>query len=297
VSGSRAVLRVTAAQFCERIVPALLEREAENGLAIGIARRLATQGDAGQDALLLAIADASDVVAAAVWTPPHDVVATRLPAGTADLLAEACAGSGWAVGGASGPDSSGFELAEALARRTHATVRVRMRHRVHELLRVEDVPQAAGRIRPATLADLDLIADWYAVFAQEVNLAHAASPIEWAGATIASGSAFLWDDGAPRSLACLSRETPNGRAIGPVYTPPAARRRGYATSLVAALSQQVLASGKRFACLFTDDANATSNHIYEAIGFRFVCRFDAYALDPLPGSSITGAPEPDAGSR
>jgi predicted GNAT family acetyltransferase len=47
-------------------------------------------------------------------------------------------------------------------------------------------------------------------------------------------------------------------------------------------SCQVLASGKRFACLFTDDANPTSNHIYETIGFELVCRFDAYALE-LPG--------------
>ena len=89
-----------------------------------------------------------------------------------------------------------------------------------------------------------------------------------------------WEDGSARSLACLSRETPNGRAIGPVYTPPTARKQGYATTLVADLAQHVLASGKRFACLFTDDANPTSNHIYESIGFRVVCRFDAYALVP-----------------
>jgi uncharacterized protein len=266
---------LTAAEFCERVVPALSEREAENGLAIGVARRLATQT---QDALLVAIEEAGDVVAAAVWTPPHDVVTTRLPAGAAELLAEHCARAGWAIEGASGPDASGHELAQALARHTRAAVRVRRRHRVYELSHVEEVPRAAGAMRLATVANLDLVAGWYAIFAQEVNLPHAMSPLDWARATIASGSAFLWEDGAPRSLACLSRETPNGRAIGPVFTPPAARGRRYATSLVAALAQHVLASGKRFACLFTDDANATSNHIYESIGFRFVCRFDAYAL-------------------
>jgi uncharacterized protein len=282
VSGSRTVRRLTATESGQRVVPALSGREAENGLVIGIARRLATRADSAQDALLLAIEEAGDVVGAAVWTPPHDVVATRLPAGTAELLAEECGRAGWPIGGASGPDSSGYELAEALARLTHATVRVRMRHRVYELSHVEAVPRAAGAMRPATVADLDLVADWYATFAQEVNLAHAMSPLDWASATIASGSAFLWADGAVCCLACLSRETPNGRAIGPVYTPQGERRRGYATSLVAELARHVLAGGKRFACLFTDDANATSNHIYEAIGFRFVCRFDAYALVPAP---------------
>jgi hypothetical protein len=157
VSESRSVRRLTAAEFCQRVVPALSEREAENGLTIGLARRLATQADSAQDALLLAIEEAGDVVGGgAVWTPPHDVVATRLPAGTADLLAEACARSGWAIGGASGPDSSGYELAEALARRTQATVRVRMRHRVYELTHVEAVSRAAGAMRSATVADLDL---------------------------------------------------------------------------------------------------------------------------------------------
>jgi uncharacterized protein len=116
-----------------------------------------------------------------------------------------------------------------------------------------------------------------------VNLAHAMDASDWASGAIASGSVFLWEDGSTASMACLSRETPNGRAIGPVYTPPALRRRGHATRLVAELAQQVLASGKHFVCLFTDDANATSNHIYESIGFRVVCRFDAYALVPAAG--------------
>jgi hypothetical protein len=44
-------------------------------------------------------------------------------------------------------------------------------------------------------------------------------------------------------------------------------------------ARQTLSSGKRFACLFTDDANPTSNHIYESIGFRRVCSFNAYTIE------------------
>ena len=279
----RVTLRpLTAVEFCERVVPALAEREAENGLVIGLAWRLAAQSDPAPDALLLAVEAAGDVVGAAVWTPPHDVVVTRLPPGAADQLAEHLAGARWTVGGASGPDSSGRELADAVARRTRTAVRVRMQHRVYALTSVEPVPRAAGAMRPAAAADLELVASWYARFVDEAHMAHPMPPFDWARATIASGSAFLWEDDAPRSLACVSRETPNGRAIGPVYTPHAARRRGYATTLVADLARQVLAGGKRFACLFTDEANPTSNRIYESVGFRFVCRFDAYALVPIP---------------
>jgi predicted GNAT family acetyltransferase len=135
-------------------------------------------------------------------------------------------------------------------------------------------------MRRASPTDIELVGSWYAGFVQEMNLPHPASPREWASAMVAAGSAFLWVDGTARSLACLSRETPNGRAIGPVYTPPATRRQGYATSLVAGLARQALAGGKRFVCLFTDADNPTSNRIYESIGFRFVCRYDAHRLVP-----------------
>ena len=87
---------------------------------------------------------------------------------------------------------------------------------------------------------------------------------------------LLWEDGGePVSLAGWGGPTPNGIRIGPVYTPPALRGRGYATALTAALSQRLLdgrlfAGGRRFCFLYTDLANPTSNAIYERIGYRRV---------------------------
>ena len=278
---SLTVRPLTAPEFNARVVPALSVREAENGLPLGIAQRLALQPEAAVGALLLGVESAGTIVGAAVWTPPHDIVVTRLPEGAAARIATECARSGWAITGASGPEGHGLELAEQLAGLSKAAVRLRLRQRVYQLTSVNPVPRASGAMRRAsTPADVDLVARWYAEFAEEARLAHPMGPRDWASATIASGSAFLWEDATAGCLACLSRETPNGRAIGPVYTPPAARRHGYATSLVAQLSQDVLTSGKRFACLFTDDANPTSNHIYESIGFCFICRYDAYSLVP-----------------
>ena len=56
--------------------------------------------------------------------------------------------------------------------------------------------------------------------------------------------------------------------LGPVYTPPAARRQGYATALVADVSRCALAAGATTCMLYTDLANPTSNHIYRAVGYR-----------------------------
>jgi predicted GNAT family acetyltransferase len=66
-------------------------------------------------------------------------------------------------------------------------------------------------------------------------------------------------------------ETPSGVRISYVFTPQEFRGRGYASALVAQLSQKMLDSGKRFCFLYTDVANPTSNRIYHKIGYRPVC--------------------------
>jgi predicted GNAT family acetyltransferase len=41
-------------------------------------------------------------------------------------------------------------------------------------------------------------------------------------------------------------------------------------------SELLLAGGRRHCFLFTDLSNPTSNHIYQAIGYRPVCDVDEY---------------------
>jgi predicted GNAT family acetyltransferase len=87
---------------------------------------------------------------------------------------------------------------------------------------------------------------------------------------------YLWDDGAPVSMCGISGPTPHGIRIGPVYTPPPSRGRGYASNLVAAASQRALDAGRRSVFLLTDLANPTSNDIYESIGYERVRDVDQY---------------------
>ena len=56
--------------------------------------------------------------------------------------------------------------------------------------------------------------------------------------------------------------------IGPVYTPPASRRHGYGAAATAACTGTRWTRGARQVVLFTDQANPTSNGIYQRIGFR-----------------------------
>jgi hypothetical protein len=87
---------------------------------------------------------------------------------------------------------------------------------------------------------------------------------------------YVWDDGGVRSVAAVSGPTSHGTRISLVYTPPEFRGKGYASALVAALSQAMLDSGKKFCYLFTDQSNPVSNRIYQRIGYAPVCDFAEY---------------------
>ncbi|MDP9301985.1 MAG: GNAT family N-acetyltransferase, partial [Actinomycetota bacterium] len=139
-------------------------------------------------------------------------------------------------------------------------------------------PAAAGTPRTATTDDLELITGWLQAFEDEVVPDAMRGDSEERRRRLASvlGSdeegVWLWEDEEQvASLSGFGSPTPNGIRIGPVYTPPGLRGHGYATSLVADLSRQQLASGRRFCFLHTDLANPTSNAIYVRIGYRRVC--------------------------
>ena len=81
------------------------------------------------------------------------------------------------------------------------------------------------------------------------------------------------------ALVAYGSPTPGGIRLGPVYTPPERRRRGYATSLVAEVSARLLESGRRRCFLYTDLANPTSNAIYRRIGYEQVAESAEYGYE------------------
>jgi GNAT superfamily N-acetyltransferase len=189
--------------------------------------------------------------------------------------------------GVHGPRPTGAWFGEAWDTLTSLEPILNMAERAFRLERVIPVTGVAGQMRAATDAELPLIAEWAVAFQNEA-LATGLGPMLTAADFLARwrsgppaprevGGTLVWDvEGKPVSFAQYKGPTPHGMRIGPVYTPPELRRRGYASALVAGISQLILDLGKRYVFLYADLANATSNHIYQAIGFEPVCDVDEY---------------------
>ena len=90
---------------------------------------------------------------------------------------------------------------------------------------------------------------------------------------------YLWEDGELVSLAGSAARRRTGCGSGRSTRPPGRRGRGYASALVAAISQAALDDGWTFCFLFTDLANPTSNHIYQAIGYEPVRDVDMWRFE------------------
>lgn len=143
-------------------------------------------------------------------------------------------------------------------------------------------PGVPGSARAAAQDDTEIVGRWFAAFSREAHedgapwdSAAARQHVEMFVARVATGRVMLWTDGdEPVSLAGWQLpDAPAGTVvgrIGPVYTPPDRRRRGYAAGVTAAATQAALDAGASDVMLYTDLANPTSNGVYARLGYRRV---------------------------
>jgi GNAT superfamily N-acetyltransferase len=276
----------TAAEFLDAAGPFLGEREAEHNLIFGICANLvADPGFPSAPPYLAAVRTDGRVTATAVMTPPWNVVLSctddpsDVPALAADLDT-----FGVAVPGTTGPVDAARAFAAAWCPAHRLRSRLAVSERIYQLERVIPPVGVTGAVRVANLADREVLVEWVDAFLAEAL--ERRTPEEAAVLVDRSFHAgtrtwYLWEDGGrPVSVAASAGPTPNGIRIGPVYTPPDLRRRGYASAATAAASQAELDTGRRFVFLFTDLSNPTSNKIYQQIGYAPVIDIDQLAFVP-----------------
>jgi len=260
-----------AGAFLRDAGPLLLPNEARDNLVFGIAAGVRDAPEGWPGARLWIATEDDEPVGAALRTPPYNLVLAT-PRGSAALaaLAEAIDDD---LPGAVGARPEVDEFARLWALKRAIRPRVLREHGVYALEQVRPVPRPPGAVREATQRDRQLVLDWLVAFGDEVLEEDEPGRLEPARLVdqrlgAATGGFVLWEDGGkPVALAGWGSPTPNGIRVGPVYTPPELRGRGYATAQTAELSRRLLDGGRRFCFLFTDLANPTSNAIYERIGY------------------------------
>ena len=260
----------------------LAAREAENNLVFGICSGLQATPDFFEEApYLAAVVDEERVVLAAVRTPARNLVLSEVDdAAGLRLLVDDLVGSG--PPGLLGPKEHARAFAELWSARTGQGHRLHMAERIFRLTAVRPPRAVPGELRIAGAGDRDLLIEWLADFAREAlaetDTSDAPRIVDrWLAAQ--GAVMYLWDDMGAVSMCGAGGATPHGIRVGPVYTPAALRRRGYASACVAAASQAQLDAGRRFCFLFTDLANPTSNHIYREIGYEPVRDVEVYRFE------------------
>jgi len=272
------VLRPDDAAGFLRLAGPLLERdEARNQLPLGIAGTLSANPDAYDVVRYWVVHDEGAAVAAALRAEPYDLVLGDADSEAAlDALVRAVSEDDPGLPGVVGNVPHIRRVASALAGADREPEAV-LSQGVYGLTSVADVERAPGSRRVAAGGDHDLLMEWMEAFLLEAvpepqdHLARLERTVRTRLGSDVAGFWFWQDRGAPVSLSGYSGPTTTGIRVGPVYTPPEHRGRGYATTLVADQSRWLLEQGHRACFLFTDLTNPTSNRIYERIGYQRMC--------------------------
>jgi hypothetical protein len=286
----RVVRHSDASAFLHQAGPFLLEDETAHNLILGITGRFVASGKTPEDVYLVHVEDESgQVLAAAMRTPPYAMVLSLVGDRAAiPLLAEHVAGVFDALSGVGGAPEDAELFADLWEGRSHQPYYLYMQQGVYKLETVVPVEGVTGEYRPATRDECDLLIEWVYAFGREALAEEQPrADIEKLITRKLSGDVtdvirLWWDKGAPVSMAASSGPTPHGIRINLVYTPPEKRGHGYASAVTAAITQEMLDSGRKFCFLFTDLSNPTSNHIYQNIGYQHVCTQHHYRFrDPV----------------
>ncbi len=210
-----------------------------------------------------------EVSAAFLHTPPFPVALTSVPVPAAVALARALAARARTVSGVNADPGGAEAFARAWHELTGDTAELHMRSRLFQLggLRWPD-PRPPGQARVAERDDRSLLIAWSEAFHREAQ----SGPEDLESMVddrLSYRGLSLWEDaGQPVSMAGLTRMAAGQVRVGPVYTPPRLRGKGYAGGVTCTVSQAARDAGADRVLLFTDLANPTSNALYQRLGYQ-----------------------------
>lgn len=229
----------------------------------------------GSQPLMATIQSGSQMDLIALMTPPFKLQIAMLNTESSEpieFLAKNLLEKGWSVPAVMAEEQVAREFGKIWNRIADTTSRDGMRQGIYELREVEFPEFPAGSFRVANESDFELAARWGKAFF--IDCFGEKEPLEdmerITRDLIIEGNLYFWVAPEPVSMAALTRSTVHGIFVSYVYTPSELRRRGYASAIVARISQLALDRGHEFCTLYTDLDNPTSNSIYQKVGYRHV---------------------------
>ncbi len=258
--------------FLARAGESLERQEAVNGLMLGLSLRLRDNKLFYGSQPLFATVDKSNAIGLIVLMTPPYKLQIFAPHGTDEkafeILARELHERRWPVPGLLAEETTALSFADKWIHITGKNFEMGKKQRIYELRKIRHPVYPPGEFKQAALENLALAREWARRFHEETNTSvNTDEEDRRVHDRIKAGTLWFWNDSQPASMAARGRPTPNGEAVNMVYTPPRFRRKGYATAVVARLSQLILDQGKSFCTLYTDLSNPASNSIYRKIGY------------------------------
>jgi len=240
---------------------------ANNTHQLSAAKRIMELGAQHGERFFVVYADdtARELVASAISVDSKALFLATMPREAASTLARYLRANDAHLTGVIGKRDLLLPFTDSYARNFSTHVELML----YQLMKAPDYGRAGGHARIATADDCDLLIEWHRAFEIEVGMLNVPTPLQARVALrITNQQLILWIDGGRAVSMAGANPLPAASArIGPVYTPPADRGRGYAQAVTAAASEHVQRDAARTVFLFTDAINPASNTAYQRIGY------------------------------
>lgn len=240
-------------------------------LMLGIANRFDPETDIPSDCLLITITDElGRIRLAGVQSSGKEIIINGDAEAGACLL-QYYLDQNIPLHGMEGPRPLIEAIGKIWEEQFNGKTQVDLEHLIYALYELKCLDSSPGKMRLAEHKDIDLLTQWSYDF-QVDAFDESQGDLDLAKKTVRTKvdrkTLFIWENEGPVSMASYARPGKAGVAINYVFTPKAFRKKGYARSLTAALSQEMLDRGFSFCTLFTDVHNSTSNKIYQEVGYE-----------------------------
>lgn len=266
-------------KFLEQHGAYLHRHEAEHTVILSMCAAALKKGKS--DVTFAVLSNEEGIVMIAAKVPGRNIVLSRAAQDGIEALVDAVAEKKWEFPGIVGPADVAAAFSNGWTRVTGQKFNEYMDQIIYSLKQVTTPDAVEGKMRLATEKDAGQVADWFVGFSNDSHLPKSEkfTPDEAkkiVPARIAEKRLYVWDvNGNPVAQTGVSFTDSSSR-ISLVYTPHDQRGKGYASALVAAVSQKMLDDGKKLCCLYADARNPVSNSIYRKIGYEFVGRSTLY---------------------